>query len=106
MALNQSPLSNELRSRDLERSRSEPAWESEGPCERVAVAMASTCIRARSAAPVVATATRPHTTLTPKITWEIRTGPANPVDYRRLLGILCSPDTETVALNGLRIRVA
>src|SRR2546422_3990041 len=50
MALNQSPLSNELRSRDLERSRSEPACERDGPCERVAVAIARTCIRARSAA--------------------------------------------------------
>lgn len=52
IALNQSPLSKELRSRDLERSRSVPAWESAGPWERAAVAMARTCMRARSAAGV------------------------------------------------------
>ena len=48
IALNQSPLSYELRSSDLERSRSVPAWESAGPWESAAVAIASTCIRARS----------------------------------------------------------
>lgn len=52
------------------------------------------------------TAPRPTTPATPKITWEMRTGPANPTDYRRLLEILFSPDTETVEPNGLHTKAA
>ncbi len=41
-----------MRSSDFERSRSVPAWLRDGPWERTAVAMATTCVRARSAAGV------------------------------------------------------
>jgi hypothetical protein len=44
--------------------------------------------------------TLPHN---PTTTWELKPGPVNPTNYRRLLEILFAPDTETEAIDPDRL---
>jgi hypothetical protein len=52
------------------------------------------------------TVARPSTAPAQRVTWDIRTGPVNPTNYRRLLEILFSPDTETIDADGLHTKAA